>query len=61
MKYERKSCNYDLSIESYNIVGKASDELGIRKSYFLDVLIRKYGNLLIQKLENKFEEEEVEK
>lgn len=50
MRYEFKSCNYDLSEESYKLVGIASKELGLRKSAFVDALIKRYAKDMISNL-----------
>jgi hypothetical protein len=50
---ETKSCHYDLSREAYELIGRASKELGVKKSAFVDILIKKYANELIEDVAQK--------
>jgi hypothetical protein len=60
MENGTKICNYDLSIEAYNLVGLGSKKLGIRKAYFVDALIKRYAEHLINDISEKLEKYEEE-
>jgi hypothetical protein len=51
----RKQAMFQLTEESYNIIGRASKEVGIRKSLFVDFIVKKYGDKFISDLKSKVE------
>lgn len=50
---EIKHCNFDISQESYDLVGKMSKTLGMKKNFIVDALIKRYAEHLISDISEK--------
>jgi len=55
LKENEKPVMYYISQEAYDIIGIASKKLGIRKSYFIDFLVKKHGMNLIEEVSKQVE------
>lgn len=60
MKYVYKPVQYDISDESYNLVGKFAKELRLRKSVFVDFLIKNYAEKFAGEVMTKLDKYEKE-